>query len=552
MRIDVQFQDRVGIAHEVLAVLAARKLNVVAVEVDPPHVYIDIPQLSNIAALRGALLKVAGVHTVQQVDVLPGTRRRLHLDALLAAMADPVLALDAKGCVVVANAAAQGLVADGVANAGALEGKSLEQIFDDPGLQAELVASSFRLPAREVTLQGKPFLLDVTPVSERGQVSSEPGSTVGAVVTLHAPQRLGGALHALQNFAAQGFDAIIGQSASIRALKARAVRAAQVDAPLMIIGETGTGKELVAQACHAASPRANAPFLALNCAALPESLAESELFGYTTGAFSGAQRGGKPGLIELAGGGTVFLDEVGEMSLYLQAKLLRFLNDGKFRRIGGEREIKVNVRIICATHRNLEQMVAERTFREDLYYRLNVLNLLVPPLRERPDDILLLTRHFIERACQQAQKPQCRLGSAAQAALSNHAWPGNVRQLQNVIFRAITMADNRVLDVVDLDLYGAQKGGQGGGAPVQAMSPAAVTQSGLVAQANGSDMPTPASLPDALTCTDWSEAVAQFEAQLLRALYPHYRSSRKLAARVNMSHSMMALKLKKYGIAGEG
>jgi TyrR family helix-turn-helix protein len=549
MRIDVQFQDRVGIAHEVLAVLAARKLNVVAVEVDPPHVYIDIPQLTNIAALRGALLTVAGVHTVQQVDVLPGTRRRLHLDALLAAMADPVLALDARGCVVVANAAAQGLVADATVNAGALEGKSLEQIFDDPGLQAELVASSFRLPAREVTLQGKPFLLDVTPVSERGQVSSEPGSTVGAVVTLHAPQRLGGALHALQNFAAQGFDAIIGQSASICALKARALRAAQVDAPLMIIGETGTGKELVAQACHAASPRANAPFLALNCAALPESLAESELFGYTTGAFSGAQRGGKPGLIELAGGGTVFLDEVGEMSLYLQAKLLRFLNDGKFRRIGGEREIKVNVRIICATHRNLEQMVAERTFREDLYYRLNVLNLLVPPLRERPDDILLLTRHFIERACQQAQKPLCRLGSAAQAALSNHAWPGNVRQLQNVIFRAITMADNRVLDVADLDLYGAQKGGGGAGAAVDAMPPAAGAKS---AQAAGTSLPAPASLPDALACTDWSEAVAQFEAQLLRALYPHYRSSRKLAARVRMSHSMMALKLKKYGIGGEG
>ena len=518
MRIDVQFIDRVGIAHEVLAVLAARQLNVVAVEVDPPHVFIDIPQLAQIAPLRNALLQVSGVHAVQQVDVLPGTRRRLHLDALLAAMADPVLALDAKGRVVVANAAAQ-----------ALEGQYLEQIFDDPGLQAEMVASGFRLPAREVTLQGKPFLLDVTPVSER----SQPGSTVGAVLTLHAPQRLGGALHALQNFADSGFDAIIGQSAPIRALKARAVRVAAVDAPLMIIGETGTGKELVAQACHAASSRVNAPFLALNCAALPESLAESELFGYTTGAFSGAQRGGKPGLIEMADGGTVFLDEVGEMSLYLQAKLLRFLNDGKFRRIGGEREIKVNVRIVCATHRNLEQMVQERTFREDLYYRLNVLNLLLPPLRERTDDIPLLTRHFIERACQQARKPLCRLSSAAQAALASHNWPGNVRQLQNLIFRAITMSDSRLLDVSDLDLRGAQKSG--------------VAATGPVADA-------PAALPDSAAdmipaqCTDWGEAVAGFEAAMLRQLYPQFPSCRKLAAQVNMSHSMMALKLKKYGI----
>lgn len=568
MRIDVQFIDRVGIAHEVLAVLAARQLNVVAVEVDPPHVFIDIPQLAQIGPLRNALLQVAGVHAVQQVDVLPGTRRRLHLDALLAAMADPVLALDAKGRVVVANAAAQALAGDSpvvsatsaklpkssdssqphwsgshpasispgsenyqthahLAAGQALEGQYLEQIFDDPGLQAEMVASGFRLPAREVTLQGKPFLLDVTPVSER----SQPGSTVGAVLTLHAPQRLGGALHALQNFADSGFDAIIGQSAPIRALKARAVRVAAVDAPLMIIGETGTGKELVAQACHAASPRANAPFLALNCAALPESLAESELFGYTTGAFSGAQRGGKPGLIEMADGGTVFLDEVGEMSLYLQAKLLRFLNDGKFRRIGGEREIKVNVRIVCATHRNLEQMVQERTFREDLYYRLNVLNLLLPPLRERIDDIPLLTRHFIERACQQARKPLCRLSSAAQMALASHAWPGNVRQLQNLIFRAITMSDSRLLDVADLDLRGNL--------------PVGKDQGGQLAP----DM-LGAGKVELADCNDWAEAVARFEKELLQALYPHYPSCRKLAAKVNMSHSMMALKLKKYGLGG--
>jgi transcriptional regulator of aroF, aroG, tyrA and aromatic amino acid transport len=275
---------------------------------------------------------------------------------------------------------------------------------------------------------------------------------------------------------------------------------------------------LVAHACHVVSPRRDAPFLALNCAALPESLAESELFGYTSGAFSGAQRGGKPGLIEMAEGGTVFLDEIGEMSLYLQSKLLRFLSDGKFRRIGSEREIKANVRIISATHRNLDQMVAERSFREDLFYRLNVLNLQVPPLRERLDDIPLLTRYFIERACAQAQKPICRLSAAANAALCSNAWPGNVRQLQNVIFRAITMSDNRLLEVADLDLAGT------GGAPGQAMS---------------------------LDADDWEAAVATFERGLLQRLYPQYPSSRKLAARLKTSHSMIAVKLRKYGIAAD-
>jgi TyrR family helix-turn-helix protein len=512
MRIDVQFTDRVGIAHEILAVLAARKMNVVAVEVDPPHVFIDIPALDAraIPAMRAGFMTVAGVHEVQVVDVLPGTRRRLHLDTLMAVMADPVMAVDASGRVLAANAAASAVAGDGL-----LDGKLLDQLFDAPGLQAELVACAFRAPAREVTLQGKPFLLEVTPVTE--PVDAKLGHTVGGVITLHAPRRLGGRIHALQNFEGNGFHSIIGESQPIRALKARALRVAQVDAPLLILGETGTGKELVAQACHAASARCNAPFLALNCAALPESLAESELFGYTTGSFSGAQRGGKPGLIEMAEGGTVFLDEIGEMSLYLQAKLLRFLNDGKFRRIGSEREIKVNVRIISATHRNLEKMVAEHQFREDLYYRLNVLNLALPPLRERPDDIPLLAAYFIERACAQAQKPICRLNAAANAALFANPWPGNVRQLQNVMFRAITMSDNRLLDASDLDLAGTStlKGGA---------QPMAVE--------------------------DWQQAVDVFERALLESLYPQYPSSRKLAARLKTSHSMVAVKLRKYGIGG--
>jgi transcriptional regulator of aroF, aroG, tyrA and aromatic amino acid transport len=513
MRIDVQFADRVGIAHEILAVLASRSMNVTAVDVDPPHVFIDIPSLdaASLPSLRLDLLGVPGVQAIEEVDVMPGTRRRLHLETLMAVMADPVMAVDAGGRIVAANAAASAVSGTGD---GALDGKALSELFGEGGLQAELVKAAFRAPAREVTLQGKPFFLEVAPVTE--PLDSSLGQTVGGVITLHAPQRLGGRIHALQHFEDSGFDAIIGESSSIRSLKARAARVATVDAPLLILGETGTGKELVAQACHVVSSRCNAPFLALNCAALPESLAESELFGYTPGAFSGAQRGGKPGLIEMAEGGTVFLDEIGEMSLYLQTKLLRFLSDGKFRRIGSEREMKANVRIISATHRNLGQMVNERSFREDLFYRLNVLNLEVPPLRERLEDIPLLTRYFIERACAQAQKPICRLTAVANAALCSNPWPGNVRQLQNVIFRAITMSDNRLLDVADLDLAGT------GSAAHQA---------------------------PALAADDWEKAVATFERALLQELYPQYPSSRKLAARLKTSHSMIAVKLRKYGIS---
>jgi transcriptional regulator of aroF, aroG, tyrA and aromatic amino acid transport len=518
MRIDVQFTDRVGIAHEILAVLARRHLNVVAVEVEPPHVFIDIPELTGNAlpSLRADCMTVAGVNAVDVVDILPGARRRLHLDALMAAMADPVMAVDAHGRIVAVNAAAAA-----VANATERElyGKTAGELFGDAGLETELVGSGFRMPAREVLLQGEPFLLEVTPVSETqpSAPSSSLGLTVGGVISLHAPRRLGERIHALQHSEGSGFHLIIGESAPMRALKARAARVAAVDAPLLIFGETGTGKELVAQACHAASTRNGAPFLALNCAALPESLAESELFGYTPGAFSGAQRSGKPGLIEMAEGGTVFLDEIGEMSLYLQAKLLRFLNDGKFRRIGGDREIKVNVRIISATHRDLAKMVAEGTFREDLYYRLNVLNIEVPPLRERTDDILLLARHFIERACAQAQKPVCRLNPAASSALLANAWPGNVRQLQNVVFRAVTMTDALTIDASDLDLA-------------------------------ESSIMTDESAQEAEEYGDWESAVARFERLLLERLYAEYPSSRKLAQRLKTSHSMIAIKLRKYRI----
>lgn len=516
MRVNIPFEDRVGIAHEILAVLARQGLNVQAVEVDPPNIYIDIPELkqSMLPALQADCDQVPGVGTIEVVDILPGMRRSLNLDTIMAVMEDPVIAIDALGRIVIANAAAAEVAR---CSEKELCQKSLYQVLQDHTVQHELIANEFCAPTREVLLNGEPFLMDVTPVFEplSAAGTANDGKAVGALLTLTAPKRIGERLHAIAHAELGGFEAIIGESEQIRVLKKRAARVAVVDAPLLITGETGTGKELLAQACHGVSARRNAPFLELNCAALPESLAESELFGYMAGAFTGANRGGKPGLFEMADGGTVFLDEIGEMSLYLQAKLLRFLNDGKFRRIGGDKEIQVDVRIISATHRNLRKMVQEGSFREDLFYRLNVLHLEMPPLRERGDDILLLARHFIERACTQAQKPISRLNQAATTAMLHNRWPGNVRQLQNVVFRAITMSDQRVLDAADLDW------------------------------AEDSIQPNAMAIQEAET---WEESVNQFETALLSKLYQEYPSSRKLAARLATSHSMIAAKLRKHGI----
>ncbi len=508
MRIHVTFIDRVGITQEVLALLGGRNLNLDAVEMLPPNVYIDAPTLSTavLDELREALFKVRGVQAVTIVDILPGQRRRLQLDALLAAMSDPVLAVDGEGRVLLANPALVALCEQEP------DGQPLGELFADPVLHNALLEQNFRLPLREVTLNGQALLLEATPISET--VDSGQRRLAGALLTLYEPSRIGARLAALHHDHAEGFDSLLGDSAPIRTLKARALRVASLDAPLLIRGETGTGKELVARGCHAISARHNASFLALNCAALPENLAESELFGYAPGAFTGAQRGGKPGLLELANHGTVFLDEIGEMSPYLQAKLLRFLNDGSFRRVGGEREVKVDVRILSATHRDLEQMVSSGEFREDLFYRLNVLNLEVPPLRERGQDILLLARHFMQHACKQIQRLPCRLTPDTYPALLGNRWPGNVRQLQNVIFRAAAICESNLVQIDDLDIAGTAM------APVQL----------------DSDI-------DSL-----ETAVAGFEKALLEKLYPSHPSSRQLAARLHASHSAIAMRLRKYGI----
>ncbi len=508
MRIHVTFIDRVGITQEVLALLGGRNLNLDAVEMIPPNVYIDAPTLSPqvLEELRDALLQINGVQSMNVVDILPGQRRRLQLDALLAAMTDPVLAVDDSGHVLLANPALTALCGHEAA------GKPLTELFDDEGLQQALIDHGFRLPMREVSLKGQALLLDAMPITDN--LASEQPHLAGGLLTLYLPNRIGERLSALHHDHAEGFDSLLGDSQPVRNLKARAQRIATLDAPLLIRGETGTGKELVARACHALSPRRNAPFLALNCAALPENLAESELFGYAPGAFTGAQRGGKPGLLELAHQGTVFLDEIGEMSPYLQAKLLRFLSDGSFRRVGGDREMKVDVRILSATHRDLEHMVSQGSFREDLFYRLNVLTLEVPPLRERGHDILVLARHFMQQACAQIQRPICRLTPGTYPALLSNPWPGNVRQLQNVIFRAAAVCDSPLVDVGDLDIASTAVATPGDG-EVRSLE----------------------------------EAVDGFERGLLEKLYSSYPSSRQLAARLMTSHTAIAKRLRKYGIS---
>ncbi|MCX7654949.1 MAG: sigma 54-interacting transcriptional regulator [Treponemataceae bacterium] len=242
---------------------------------------------------------------------------------------------------------------------------------------------------------------------------------------------------------------IIGKSKPMRALFNMMERIYDKTTPVLILGESGTGKELIAHAIHYNSPRREGPFVKFNCAAIPESLAESELFGHERGAFTGAAEQ-RIGLFEKAHRGTLFLDEIGELSLSIQAKLLRVLQFQEFQRVGGNKTITVDVRLVAATHRDLGQMVREGRFREDLWYRLNVFPLLVPPLRERGSDILLLADYFVEKYARQYNSPVRRISTPAIDALMAYHWPGNVRELENVIERAVILSEDGVIHAYHL------------------------------------------------------------------------------------------------------
>ncbi len=251
--------------------------------------------------------------------------------------------------------------------------------------------------------------------------------------------------------ARRGAPAIIGEAPALKRVLATLHRAAATDTTVLLLGESGTGKELFARTLHALSPRADGPFVAINCAAIPETLLESELFGHEKGAFTGATAR-KPGRFELAHRGTLFLDEIGDLPIGLQAKILRALEEKRFERVGGTQSLQVDVRLVSATNRNLKTAVAARQFREDLFFRLSVFPIDIPPLRERTGDIEVLARHFVERFCRDLKKRPLAFSPEAVDEMQRYEWPGNVRELQNCIERACILTEGDTIRPRHLNL----------------------------------------------------------------------------------------------------
>ena len=324
----------------------------------------------------------------------------------------------------------------------------------------------------------------------------------------------------------RGAPRIIGEDAKLRQVSQQLHRAAATDATVLLEGESGTGKELFARTLHALSPRNDGPFVAINCAAIPDTLLETELFGYEKGAFTGAAAR-KPGRFELAHHGTLFLDEIGDLPLALQAKILRALEEKQFERVGGTQSLHVDVRVVAATNRQLKQRVAERQFREDLYFRLSVFPIQIPPLRERTDDILILARHFVEKFCRDLNKKALTLAPAAIDEMQAYPWPGNVRELQNCIERAVILTEGDAIHARHLSLSFRQAA-----PPTPVVSPwESIDLSGTLA--------------DALRRV--TEEVER--RKIMQALLDANGNKAQVADTLHVTYKVLLQKLKAYGIA---
>lgn len=413
--------------------------------------------------------------------------------------------------------------------------------LDPAGMPVEQLLPTSQMP--RVVQTGKPMFVDLMEINNhwcvvnRLPLRNEAGEVVGALgLIFHndldelqplfdkfARLRRRFEKENLLRTSRYQLDDIIGQSPQITQMKRQAQRAAQLDTTLLLLGETGTGKELLAQGIHQASPRRNAPFVGINMAALPEPLAEAELFGTAAGAYTGADRKGRIGKIQLADGGTLFLDEIAEMPLAMQAKLLRVLQEREVEALGSNRLISVDVRIIAATSKNLAELVEQGQFRADLYYRLHVLPIHLPPLRQRQGDIALLAQHLLQDIQRQTHLPELQLSESALGWLSDYHWPGNVRELRNRLERACVMAEGEQISPQDL----------GSDDPISALDPSAVLQSfaspATQVVSDASDLQN-----DSVTAkpapTDLKSLQQQHECQLLQEALNRHQGNRTAAA----------------------
>lgn len=516
LRLRIEFVDRVGIVRDVSQVISPKNINIVSLQVLPNNMYLEIesPVDKDAMVLRRELRSISGVKQVEQIEVMPHEEKERQIRAVLDSVSDGIIAVDRKGKITVFNPACEKIL---LISAEQALGRDVAEVvsMDIPMINSLRNGESY--DNREImitTPRGRHHYL-----STGRPIKDQEGRVIGMAAALKDMSQVRDLVYSVTKPSMLTFEDIIYGSDAMERVIAMAKRVARNDSTVVIRGESGTGKELFARAIHMESLRRNKPFVPLNCAALPDSLLESELFGYADGAFTGAKKGGKQGLFEFAHEGTLFLDEIGELSPHLQAKLLRVLQDGKVRRIGDGHEIAVNVRVLAATNRDLEEMMARGDFREDLYYRLNVFPIRLPALRDRPEDIPFLVQYFLNKFGQQPAKQFTGISAGALRILTKHRWTGNVRELENVIVRAINLVESGEIKPEHIILDDRFTRAEG-------VSP----------------------VEESINSVSLKEAAAQAELDALQLALKIHGSARKAAKTLGVSHTTVLNKMKRFGL----
>lgn len=515
MRIKISNVDRCGLVFDISRLLLQKNINIISMEVTINVIYFEIPDLGEAEEKEvfSLIKSIENITEITRIPLMPHEEKVRRLKVVLDTVNEGILSIDENGNVIQYNQAAEKILHISSKEA---VGKSLMEVFPCCLALMEALRNGNTCLNKEVFFEktGSHYLVSTYPVID------DEGKIIGGVASLKDIHDVRRIYQKLTEQPKVSFAQILHKSEEMKRVIALAKRYARGNSTILIRGETGTGKELFARALHDASPRTKNIFVTINCAAIPDTLLESELFGYEEGAFTGASKGGKQGLFELANDGTLFLDEVGEISAHLQAKLLRVLQEHKVRRIGGRREIPLDVRLLAATHRPLEKMIEDGDFREDLYYRLNVIPLYLPPLRSRKEDIALLAQSFLDRFLAKLNRPSAIISPDSLVKLINYSWPGNIRELENIIERAINEIKGNIILPENIIF-------------------------------NRHRHQDEKNLPDNLlkfSDRTLAEIMDETEKQVLCRALSKYQTSRKLGGALGISHTSVIKKMHKYGL----
>ena len=530
-RLRIRFKDRVGFVFDISRVIFTWRLNIVSIEIQLDSLYIYLEESNDLAGLLKELREITGVLDICHVPLMPSEEREKELKIILDSVSEGILAVDLDGRITTINP-----VCEKIFQRSAVEliGKRYAEVFsaEAPILRCLTEGKSYNYTENSLnTPKGRlNFLSTGRPLKD------DNGNIIGAVACIKDMSEVKQLVYSLTKPSMTTFDEILGTSDSLNKAKEMARMVAKGDSTVLIRGESGTGKELFARAIHMESYRQGKPFVPINCAALPDNLLESELFGYVEGAFTGAQKGGKVGLFEFANNGTLFLDEIGELSTHLQAKLLRVLQEGRVRRIGDRVENPINVRVIAATNRNLEEMIKKGDFREDLYYRLNVVPIHIPSLKKRKEDIPILTNYLITKFNSRLKKNVKSMAEKSMEKLINYPWPGNIREMENVIERAMILVSGTEIqpEHIILDRY---NDGSEDREHLQGYT------KGVSGTNNIYDIDIQKEIPDDLTL---DKAVDEFERRLIVKALAKHKTIRQTAKVLGVSHTTIMNKIKKF------